>query len=198
MAGKKGGRRVKPPVKGKRNQVGLSLTSQMKARLDHEAFRNGVPVAAEVEARLRDSFTRQDLLTEVMALAFGEQTAALLQLIGYALQPISASCQAVVDVGPDEGHPASREAVLISSHNWLCLRSSYDEARAAITTLLDALSPPPSDVDDLYVDLRPWAPGLGKAMGARALEHLVETDTPRWRAIRAGLDQLARSAGSAQ
>ena len=189
---------MKPPVEGKRTPVGLRIPAGLKRRIDTEAFRQGRAVADEVEARLEASFIRQDLLTETMALTFGEQTAALLQLIGYTMELMSAA-RALGGYSPgppvpfpDDGWPGPK----MTKSNWLDDRDYYDAARGAIGEILDALKPPHwlHDEDDMRQSENPGPEGFGRATGRHFIELLADTDTPRWRAIRAGLGELASRA----
>jgi hypothetical protein len=66
--------------------LSLRVTPQLKARLDAAADETGRSQTQEIEFRLERSFDRQDLLLDVLANAFGPQTAELLVVLGRALR----------------------------------------------------------------------------------------------------------------
>jgi hypothetical protein len=75
------GRPTKPGKSGERVPLGLRVTAKLKSQLD-EAFKtSGRSQSQEAEFRLERSFDRQDLLTEVLSLAFGDNDAELLLAI---------------------------------------------------------------------------------------------------------------------
>jgi len=63
----------------------LTVTADLKGRLDAEAARTGRTQSQEAQWRLERSFDYQDLLDQVLTLSFGPQTAAILALLGDAL-----------------------------------------------------------------------------------------------------------------
>lgn len=77
-------RRGRPPL-GERVPLGLRVTPDMKARLDAAAEASGRSQSQEAEFRLARSFEREDLLTEVLALAFGRELAGILLSVGTAM-----------------------------------------------------------------------------------------------------------------
>jgi hypothetical protein len=70
------------PAPGERFQIGIRVTSELKRRLDEAAERSGRSQSQEVELRLERSFDREDLLGEVLSLAYGKEAAALLMALG--------------------------------------------------------------------------------------------------------------------
>jgi hypothetical protein len=73
---------------GERFQIGVRLTSEQKRRLDAAAEESGRSQSQEVELRLAHTFDRQDLLPEVMSLAYGREIAGILMIVGHAMQDI--------------------------------------------------------------------------------------------------------------
>jgi integrase len=60
----------------------LKITSVMRTRLDHAARASGRTLRQEAEVRIERSFDRQDLLPEVLRLAYGKRAANLLMRLG--------------------------------------------------------------------------------------------------------------------
>jgi hypothetical protein len=81
----KRGRPTQDATPGTKASLGLTVTAGLKARLDAEAARTGRTQSQEAQWRLERSFDHQDLLDEVLALFFGQQTASILALLGDAL-----------------------------------------------------------------------------------------------------------------
>jgi TraY domain len=73
---------------GERFQIGVRLTSEHKRRLDVAAEESGRSQSQEVEIRLAHTFDRQDLLPEVLILAYGREIAGILMIIGHAMRDI--------------------------------------------------------------------------------------------------------------
>lgn len=82
----KRGRPTKAAKPGTRASLGLKVTADLKAKLEREAERSGRTQSQEAEARLERSFDRQGLLTEALALAYGDAMAARLLVVAQAMQ----------------------------------------------------------------------------------------------------------------
>jgi hypothetical protein len=69
---------------GERFQVGVRLSAKLKNRLDAAADLGGRSQSQEAELRIQHSFDRQDLLTDVLTIAYGgrQEIAELLKTIG--------------------------------------------------------------------------------------------------------------------
>jgi hypothetical protein len=81
------GRPVKPAVAGgKRPTVSLMVTAEIKNRLDAAARANGRTQSQEAEVRLEQSFRSQDLLPQVLDLAYSRPDAGFLMLLGEFLR----------------------------------------------------------------------------------------------------------------
>lgn len=76
------GRPRREPRPGERVQLSFRVTPEVKRLLDAAAEASGRSQSQEAEYRLQASFDRQDLLTEVLTLAYGEEIAATLVGIG--------------------------------------------------------------------------------------------------------------------
>jgi TraY domain len=70
---------------GDRVPVTVRLSVQAKRNLDESARRSGRSQSQEAELLIEHAFDREDILTSVMALAWGRDTAALLIAIGDAI-----------------------------------------------------------------------------------------------------------------
>jgi hypothetical protein len=83
----RGGRpRKKEPESGDKVHLGIRVTPEMKARLEEIAATTGRSQSQEAELRLARSFERQDLLPEVLTLAYGRQLAGILIELGVVMQ----------------------------------------------------------------------------------------------------------------
>ena len=76
------GRPTKTAKPGKRMSLGLKVTPQIKARLDNAARETGRTQSQEAELRLERSFDREDLLTDVLALAYGKEATEPIKAFG--------------------------------------------------------------------------------------------------------------------
>ena len=70
------------PRPGERFQLGVRVTPDLKRKLDAAAQESGRSLNQETELRLERSFDRQELLPEVLTLAYGEKVAANLMRLG--------------------------------------------------------------------------------------------------------------------
>jgi hypothetical protein len=121
------GRPPKPGRPGERISLGLKVTAQTKERLDREAKKNGRTQSQEAELRLERSFERNDLLADVLSLAYGRPLAGLLVALGEAMDR------------------AGRLAALLAPcprEDWFDHPFAYDQALSAAHILLEAARPP--------------------------------------------------------
>src|SRR6266446_6057044 len=79
------GRAARPAPPGARPSLGLKVTPEVKNKLDAAAKQNGRTQSQEAEQRLERSFQQQDLLDQVMGLAYGREFAGLLMTVGRAM-----------------------------------------------------------------------------------------------------------------
>ena len=63
----------------------LRVTSELKTELEEAAESNGRSLSQEAEFRLERTFANQDLLDDVLTLAYGDRLANLLMRIGDAI-----------------------------------------------------------------------------------------------------------------
>ena len=82
------GRPPKPPVPGERMSLGLKVTAEIKSRLDRAAHESGRTQSQEAELRIARTFERQDLLPEVLTLAYGREAAGLLMMFGLIMRKV--------------------------------------------------------------------------------------------------------------
>ena len=82
----RGGRPGREPEPGERVKLGLRVTPEVKRLLDGAAERSGRSQSQEAEFRLERSFDRTDLLSEVLALAYGRRLAGMLIELGVVMQ----------------------------------------------------------------------------------------------------------------
>jgi hypothetical protein len=89
MEGQKKGRVGRPttaPKEGVKATLGVRASATLKRRLDAAAKASARSLSAEMEVRLEQSFRTEDLLGQVLRLAYGPQIAALLMMIGRAMR----------------------------------------------------------------------------------------------------------------
>src|SRR5262245_13083508 len=80
MERKKPGRPAKEPSAGARKSLGLKVTAETKQKIAQAAEATGRTQSQEAEYRLERSFDREDLLPDILKLAFGEFGLMLLLL----------------------------------------------------------------------------------------------------------------------
>jgi hypothetical protein len=69
------GRPTRPPKPGERVTLGLRVTAELKNRIEGAANEKGRSLSQEAEFRLERSFDREELLPEVLTLAYGKALA---------------------------------------------------------------------------------------------------------------------------
>ena len=72
------GRPTKPPNPGERVTLGLRVTAELKNRIEAAANEKGRSLSQEAEFRLERSLDREELLPEVLTLAYGKPVADVL------------------------------------------------------------------------------------------------------------------------
>jgi hypothetical protein len=80
--GKFGGRPGHKPKPGERVQLGFRVPPELKKRLERAAGHSTRSISAEAEFRMQQSFDRQDLLPDVLKLAFGSDLGSMVMLLG--------------------------------------------------------------------------------------------------------------------
>ena len=79
----KGGR---PRNAVRRVPLSLRVTPEVRSRLEEQANQSGRSISQEAEFRLEQSFKREDLLPDVLALAYGEPLAGFLMALGETIK----------------------------------------------------------------------------------------------------------------
>jgi hypothetical protein len=102
-------------------QLKIRMREALRARLEEEANTRGVSINAEVVDRLQRTFEHQDLLPEVLTLAYSNETAGLLIMLGSVMN----------DAG--HSHLDARR-----SRYWVGDPAAYEQAVLAGITLLNA------------------------------------------------------------
>jgi TraY domain len=85
MTKKRVGRPVVEAAPGVRAGLSLRVTAELKTQLEGAAESNGRSLSQEAEFRLERTFANQDLLDDVLTLAYGDRLAKLLMTIGDAI-----------------------------------------------------------------------------------------------------------------
>ncbi len=123
------GRPTKAPEPGARASLGLKVTSTIKQRLDEAARANGRTQSQEAEARLERSFVDEDLLPQLLDLAYGRETAALLLILGECIKPTA------------EQALFYEKKTLEGAGPWMSAPWAFHQVREAVNLVLDALQP---------------------------------------------------------
>jgi hypothetical protein len=133
MEGQKGraGRPTTAPKEGEKATLGIRASAKLKARLDDAAKASARSLSQEAEIRLEASFRSEDLLSQVLRLAYGRQLAGLLMMIGRAMRP--AGERSALDA------TYSHDAV----DHWLDVPWAAEQATSAGMMVLEAFRPPP-------------------------------------------------------
>lgn len=82
------GRPPKAAADRKRNNLTLRIRDAMRRQLQREAEKNRRSLSEEAEARIERSFHEQELLPEILDLAFGGRLGGLLYAIGSSVAPL--------------------------------------------------------------------------------------------------------------
>jgi hypothetical protein len=75
---KRMGRPTKPPTPGERVPLSLRVTAEIRDKLEKAAVEKGRSLSQEAELRIERSFDREELLPEVLTLAYGKPVADVL------------------------------------------------------------------------------------------------------------------------
>jgi hypothetical protein len=126
MAGtmKRPGRKPHIANRGTRAALGLKVTHEIKNKLDGAAKANGRTQSQEAEARIEQTFQMQDLLDQVLTLAYGAQLAGLMMAIGRAMKTAGSTTALNVTNSYD------------AMDHWPEYRAAFDEAFEAAKSVL--------------------------------------------------------------
>lgn len=124
--------------------MSFRVTPELKMSLDQISAQNGRSLGQEVERRLAGSLEKEALLAEVLDLAFGRELAAVLMLIGRAMNRVGrrAALDATYSYDAIEG--------------WLSVPYAFDQASRAAIGIIEAMRPPgdpafPPEIDGVPV-----------------------------------------------
>ena len=157
---KRTGRPLKPAETGKRVSLGLKVTSDIKQRLDAVAKLNGRTQSQEAEARLERTFQDEQLLPQLLEIAYGREVAGLLLALGSVMR----------DAGQ---HAGVRSLNTFSgAAEWFANPIAYEEARTAAETVLNALRPAADELAKAPEVNADAVAGLGKQIANGMLEAL--------------------------
>lgn len=143
------GRPGRAPVPGERVGLSLRVTPEVKASLDAAAASSGRSLSQEAEIRLERSFQNEELLPQLLDLAYGREIAGMLLLIGETLHRVATLGSIYTSVSPD----APLEP-------WMSDPSIFGQAQEAVRLLLAALNTAPKGsavdpklINDIRADL---------------------------------------------
>jgi hypothetical protein len=149
---KRPGRKAMPANQGARAAIGLKVTPTIKNRIDGAARENGRTQSQEAEARLEQSFLRQDLLASALELAYGPEIAAILLMMAREFAQ-NGRIGALIS---QDGSPEARRT-------WHLNAYAYGQAVKAANKVMKTFQPPGD----------PTLPAANEAT-ARALENRAE------------------------
>ncbi len=131
---KRGGPPKRRPKDGERVALSLRMTPALKRRLDAAAEKGGRSLSQEAEVRLERSFDHQDLLSEVLTIAYGKELAGILMFLGGTMLFTDSYYQA--ESNRDRPNPrASYKGA------WAPSPDGYDQCVQAALAVLEALRP---------------------------------------------------------
>ena len=126
-ASKRRGRPPSPPVAGERISLGLKVTAEIKKRLDGAARESGRTQSQEAEYRLQRSFDLEDLLADVLALAYGRQAAGVIMMLSFAMDAA--------------GRGASSVRTVTGGSDWINDPHAFDQAVKAALSIFEVIRP---------------------------------------------------------
>jgi hypothetical protein len=154
------GRPTKQPTPGARVSLGLKVTDEIKQRLDTAAQASGRTQSQEAEARLERTFRDEDLLPQLLRIAYGSQLTVAVLTLAKALKEAGAHAGVRTMGGRFEG-----------AETWFGNPAAYAEARDAAARVLSGLFPE-ADPAMAGVVAPESAKGLGKEIANGLLEAL--------------------------
>jgi hypothetical protein len=167
------GRPTKSPPAGQRASLGLKVTAAIKQRLDLAARANGRTQSQEAETRLEASFRGEDMLTEMLGLAYGPHTAGLLRYLGPVVKQLA-------DIHSGMAFAARQPAA--ASGEWLNQPWCRHQVAEALREFADELNPPDEATPQLLAPPhlnKQEADALAKAGRASAQAFLHAVLDPR-------------------
>jgi hypothetical protein len=138
----------------------MRITSDLWHRLDHHARASGRSLSAEAEFRLERSFQEQDLLDQVLTLAYGRQTAGLVEALGRTIW--------------ETVFAASRPAKsLVQSEDWLSDPRVFAAVEEAVDIIFECLRPAGDAEPPLIVHFPLGLGPLGPAVANTVLRYII-------------------------
>jgi len=156
---KRQGRPSKPPVAGERVQIGVQVAPDLKARLEAASEQNHRSLSREAEFRLQSTLDRQDLLAEVLALAYGREAAGFLIMLGLAM------ARAGEFTHVDSGAAADGVA------SWTDNATAFGNVIHAVLALLDSAKP-----EENYAQ----RPGIGMLCATELIKSIGDPTARSW------------------
>ena len=123
------GRPGREPAPGERVGLSLRVTPEMKRLLDAAAASSGRSLSQEAEVRLEQSFRDEDLLPQILDMAFGPQTAGLLLLLGQCVRRVENGAKWMA-------RASGEEAPTWTDNPWL-----YRQVEDAVNLVMERLRP---------------------------------------------------------
>jgi hypothetical protein len=120
---------VRGKVAGKRYPLNIRTTVEIRRYLESAAQSSGRSLAQEAELRIERSFHDQKLMIEALALTYGPELAAILQMMGEVMKLR----------GQDAAFKAT--TTLEGAQNWWSNPYAFAQAKLAAEDLLDKIKP---------------------------------------------------------
>ena len=170
---KRMGRPTKAAAPGERASLGLKVTASIKTRLEAAAQASGRTQIQEAEARIEQSFEDEASLTSALRVAYGDQVAGLVLLMGQALNDTGISCVPPTDLGKRK--------------NWIADPYAFDQARKGVIRILDCARPQGEIVLPAFPSHNEAAAEIGRELventGSMIADELilaVNGERPKW------------------
>jgi hypothetical protein len=112
---------------GRRASLGLKVTPGIKERLDAAARANGRTQSQEAEARIELTFKSEDLLPQLLELAYGRELAGLLMELGKTMLQAGQFTAMQTGIDPD---------------SWILNADAYNWAKDKGTRFINDMQPP--------------------------------------------------------
>lgn len=123
------GRPANPESKLRGENLTIRIRPELKQALERSADEHQRSLSAEVESRLGITVESDNLLDQVLDLAFGRQGAALLLMLGFVMR----------DAGAHAGFMKTH--TLAGASGWPDVPYAFDMAKQAVDTVFEALYP---------------------------------------------------------
>jgi hypothetical protein len=162
------GRPTKPEAERKRGIFAMRMRDEMRAELGRRAAANGRSASEEAEALFELVLSGQGPLDQLLELAFGRESAALLQIIGRLMRDYATAADLAARRRND---PAG---------GWLASPYAADKLKAAIDNLLAAARPEGKAVEPADSASQILFGGIPETISWAVTGHAVTGDSERW------------------